>query len=284
MRMMATIKPSFTTKQINNALKKGGEIIFESGNYMLTDCLVLYSNTKVIARGATFFRKYKGRMLQLYVTPDTTKYNGVHDVEWHGGRFVANSSPENANVISLFHGKSIYMYDAYIQGCRGMHSVEINACKDIILIGSIISDQSAKDGEEFREAIQIDFANYDGLKVKGAKPNSHCYDGTHCDTIYIKQCSIQNCPNGIGTHTVSKCNKYHKNVIIEGCSVRTKHKDIKLYGFDGCSIRSVDCCDILVGAKNTAHLNSEGKVELSTPKRNKHIMIDDCGGARIEIE
>lgn len=281
---MTTIKPSFTTKQINNALKKGGEIIFEPGNYMLTDCLVLYSNTKVIARGATFFRKYKGRMLQLYVTPETVKYSGVHDVEWHSGRFVANSSPENANVISLFHGESIYIYDAYIQGCRGMHSVEINACKDIILIGSIISDQSSKDGEEFREGIQIDFANYDGLKVKGAKPNSPCYDGTHCDTIYIKQCTIQDCPNGIGTHTVSKGNKYHKNITIEGCSIRTKHKDIKLYGFANCTIRATNCYDILVGTKDTAHLNNGGVVGLPTPKRNKNIEIVTDADVRIKIE
>ena len=281
---MTTIKPSFTTKQINNALKKGGEIIFESGNYTLTDCLVLYSNTKVIARGATFFRKYKGRMLQLYVTPDTTKYNGVHDVEWQGGKFFAESSPENANVISLFHGKSIYMYDMWVAGCRGMHSIEVNACKDIILIGSIIQNQSSKDGEEFREAIQIDFANYDGLKVKGAKPNSPCYDGTHCDTIYIKQCTIQNCPNGIGTHTVSKGNKYHKNITIESCSIRTKHKDIKLYGFANCTICATNCCDILVGTKDTAHLNNGGKVGLSTPKRNKNIKIETYDDARIEIE
>ena len=281
---MTTIKPSFTTKQINNALKKGGEIIFESGNYMLTDCLVLYSNTKVIARGATFFRKCKGRMLQLYVTPDTTKYNGVHDVEWHGGCFVADTSPENANVISLFHGKYICLDDIRIKGCRGMHSVEVNACQHIELHELVISDQSAKDGEEFREAIQIDFANYDGLKVKGAKPTSPCYDGTHCDNVYIKQCTIQNCPNGIGTHTVSKGNKYHKDVTIEGCSIHTKHKDIKLYGFANCTIHITDCCDILVGTKDIAHLNSGGVVGLPTPKRNKNIKIDTYEDARITIE
>ena len=281
---MTTIKPSFTTRQINNALKKGGEIVFEPGNYTLTECLVLYSNTKVIARNATFLRQHKGRMLQLYVTPDTTKYNGVHDVEWHGGWFIADSSPENANVVSLFHGKSIYMYDMKITGCRGMHSIETNACRDVILMDCHISKQSSKDGEEFREAIQIDFANYDGLKVKGAKPTSPCYDGTHCYDVYIKRCAISDCPNGIGTHTVSKGNEYHKNVTIEGCSIGTKHRDIKLYEVDGCAIRSTDCYSILVGTKDTAHLNSGGKVELSTPKRNKSIKIDDCGDARIEIE
>ena len=281
---MTTIKPSFTTKQINNALKKGGDIEFLPGVYTLTDCLVLHSNTKVIAGGATFYRKHRGRMLQLYVTPETVKYNGVHDVEWHGGCFVADSSLENANVVSLFHGKYICLDDIRIKGCRGMHSVEVNACQNVELRELVISDQSAKDGEEFREAIQIDFANYDGLKVKGAKPDSPCYDGTHCDNVYIKQCAIQDCPNGIGTHTVSMGDKYHKNVTIEGCSIRAKHKDIKLYGFANCIICTTDCCDILVGTKDTAHLNAGGKVRLSTFKRNKNIKIDTYGDARIDVE
>ena len=111
-----------------------------------------------------------------------------------------------------------------------------------------------------------------------------CYDGTHCDTIYIKQCTIQNCPNGIGTHTVSKGNKYHKNVTIESCSISTKHKDIKLYGFANCTICATNCCDILVGTKDTAHLNNGGKVELPTSKRNKNIKIETYDNARIEIE
>ena len=281
---MTTIKPSFTTRQINNALKKGGDIKFEAGEYILKDCLILRSNTKVTANGALFVRAHKGRMLQLEVSPETTKYKGVHDSEWNGGTFVAYNVPDNANVISLFHGKSVYLSDIKVIGCRGMHSVEVNACKDIILVSLNIRGQSSKADETFREAIQIDFANYDGLKVKGAKPDSPCYDGTHCDGVYIKNCTIKDCPNGIGTHTVSKGNGYHKNVTIEGCSIGTKHRDIKLYEVDGCAIRSTDCYSILVGTKDTAHLNSGGKVELSTPKRNKNIKIDDCGDARIEIE
>jgi len=269
---MVTIKPSFSTRQINEALKNGGDFEFGLGTYTLDECLVLHSNTKVNAEKAVFVRNHKGRMLQTYVSPATVKYNGVHDVEWIGGQFYAGSVTENANVITLFHGKSISFRGVIIDGCRGMHSVEINACKDVLLENFLIKNQSSKKGEAFREAIQLDFANYDGLKVKGAKPDSPCYDGTHCSNIILRTCTIKSCPNGIGTHTVSKGNGYHKNISIESCVFSVHHWGIKLYGFDGCYIYHTQG-DFLVGTKDVAHLNTGGKVDLSTPKRNKNIVF-----------
>lgn len=266
------IEPSWTTKKINEALKNGGNFVFKTGKYTLDECLILHSNTKVNAENAVFIRNHKGRMLQTYVSPATVKYNGVHDVEWKGGQFLADTFNENANVITLFHAKSISFFDLIIDGCRGMHSVEINACKDILLQNFLIKNQSSKKCEGFREAIQLDFANYDGLKVKGAKPDSPCYDGTHCSDVIIRTCAIVSCPNGIGTHTVSKGNKYHKNIRIESCTFLVSHWGIKLYGFNGCDILHTQG-DMLIGSKDVAHLNTGGKVDLSTPKKNKNIVI-----------
>ena len=174
---MTIITPNLTTKQINKALEKGGEFVFESGEYTLTECLVLHSNTDVVCgEGVSFIRAHKGRMLQLHVTPDTKGYSGTHDVAWKNGKFFAGTRNENANVISLFHGKNIDFRSVAVVNCRGMHSIEVNACKSVVLFNCIIRDQTSKGKDTFREAIQIDFANYDGLKVKGAKPDSPCYD------------------------------------------------------------------------------------------------------------
>ena len=145
---MVTIKPSYSTKQINNALKKGGEFVFESGEYVLTECLVLHSNTDVVCgEDVSFIRAHKGRMLQLYVTPDTKGYNGTHDVSWRKGKFFAGTRNENANVISLFHGKNIAFRSVAIVGCRGMHSIEVNACAGVALSDCIIRDQTSKGKE-----------------------------------------------------------------------------------------------------------------------------------------
>ena len=274
------IEPSWTTKKINAALKrevlnKTKEIVFKLGNYNLTECLVLHSNTKVTCeKGVVFYRKHKGRMLELYVTPDTKAYKGVHDITWTGGTFLADSRSENANVISLFHGKNLTFENVRIEGCRGMHSLEINACKDVLIKGFSITNQSSKDNATYREAIQIDFANKDGLSMKGATGFSSCYDGTHCKNIEINDCYISDCPNGIGTHTVST-HGYHKNVVITDCWINVEHNAIQLFGFDGCVIDDChyDECPVLIGTKDTAHLNYGGKDKLLEPKGNKNVTI-----------
>ena len=155
-----------------------------------------------------------------------------------------------------------------------MHSLEINACKDVLIKGFSIVNQSSKDNATYREAIQIDFANKDGLFMKGATGFSPCYDGTHCKNIEIYDCYISDCPNGIGTHTVST-HGYHKNVVITDCWINVEHNAIQLFGFDGCVIDDChyDAHPVLIGTKDTAHLNYGGKDKLLQPKGNKNVTI-----------
>lgn len=267
------VDPSLTTKQINKALKENRYVEFNAGVYDLVKPLIVYSNTDVVCQpGVVFKRRHKGRMVQLYVTSDTTKYNGTHDVTWTGGTFVADTNSANANIITLFHSKDIRFKDLHISGCRGLHSIEVNACKSVVIDNCFIAEQTSKDKDTFREAIQIDFANKDGLSISGADGKSPCYDGTHCDGITITGCTFFNCPNGIGTHTVSEKEKYHTNVVIENCSFDAiSYKDVQLCGVDGCTIDSDGSVWLLT--KNTCHLNSGGKKKLVEPRRNKTVHI-----------
>lgn len=270
---MFYIDPTFTTKKINKELKENRYVEFKTGVYELTKPLIVYSNTDVVCQpGVVFKRRHKGRMVQLYVTPDTIKYNGTHDVTWTGGTFVADTNLANANVITLFHSKDIRLKDLYISGCRGLHSIEVNACKNVVIGNCFIAEQTSKDKETFREAIQIDFANKDGLSISGADSNSPCYDGTHCSGITITNCTFLNCPNGIGTHTVSEKEKYHTDIMIEDCFFNeTFYKDVQLCGVDGCTIN----CDpnVWLLTKNVCHLNSGGKKKLEEPRRNKAVHL-----------
>lgn len=271
------IKPSFSMAKINKALKENRYVEFETGVYDLTKALIVYSNTDIVCQpGVVFKRRHKGRMMQLYVTPDTKAYNGTHDVTWTGGTFVADTNSANANVITLFHSRAINLKDLYITGCRGLHSIEVNACKDVVIDSCFVGEQTSKDKETFREAIQIDFANKDGLSIAGANGNSPCYDGTHCRNITIHDCTFFNCPNGIGTHTVSEKEKYHTYIVIEDCKFNEVHyKDIQLCGVDVCTIDGDACVWLL--EKNVCHLNSGGKKKLEAPRRNKavHVYGDD---------
>lgn len=267
------ITPNLSTAKINKALEKNSYVEFKTGVYELTKPLIVYSNTDVVCQsGVVFKRRHKGRMMQLYVTPDTTKYSGTHDVTWTGGTFIADTNSVNANVITLFHSKEIRLKNMYITGCRGLHSIEVNACKNVVIDNCYVAKQTSKDKDTFREAIQIDFANKDGLSISGADGNSPCYDGTHCRNITIHNCTFFNCPNGIGTHTVSEKEKYHTNIMIKDCKFDEVHfKDIQLCGVDVCTIDSSAYVWLL--AKNVCHLNSGGKKKLEEPRRNKAVHV-----------
>lgn len=282
---MYYIEPSFTTKQINKALKENRDITFKSGRYRLTDCLILYSNTKVTCEGwVAFCREHKGRMLQLNVSPETTAYSGTHDIIWKGGIFHADYRNENANVVSLFHGKNITLQDIQIQGCRGYHSIEINACRNVLVEDCVIFDQSSKEGETFREAIQIDFANKDGLATKNAKGTSPCYDGTHCQDITIKNSIIRNCPNGFGTHTVSVDLEYHKNIKLLNVEfLDIQGYAIQLFGVDGFFANTSVEIKSHIGIKTQAHLNSGGKTKLAVERGNKNVKLR-CGETETVID
>jgi hypothetical protein len=85
----------------------------------------------------------------------------------------------------------------------------------MLLICILLKDHITLKGMEYKEAIQIDFSGYDGLKYINAKYNDVTYDGTHCNNIVISKNTFINCPTCIGTHTQCILNKYHKNIIIK---------------------------------------------------------------------
>ena len=149
--------------------------------------------------------------------------------------------------------------------------------------------QSSKPDENFREAIQIDFANYDGLKIKDVKNTAWCYDSTHCCDILVKNTTIETCPNGFGTHSVAHYEDYHRDIALENVSFNDiEHNDVQLFGVDGFTMsntRSI-VTDVVntgivkrpptihIGTKKKGHLMEGGKVTIE-PRRNKNIRIEN---------
>jgi len=287
---MFYIDSSFTTKKINKALKEQREVAFRRGTYKLKECLILHSDTMISCEsGVIFERHHKGRMLQTFADEHTSKYDGVHNVTWIGGIFTADTNVTPANVITLFHAKHIILSSVFISGCRGYHSIEINACRDVTITGSHIMSQSSKPNETFREAIQIDFASYDSLKLKGAKNTAWCYDNTHCCDIIVKNTTIEGCPNGFGTHSVYCAEKYHADITLENVRFNDiEHNDVQLFGVDGFTMSNIQSnvtgvADnrivtrqpvVHIGVKKKGHLVAGGKVEIE-PRRNKNIRIEN---------
>lgn len=287
---MYYIDPTFTTKKINKALKEQREVAFRRGTYKLKECLILHSDTMISCEsGVIFERHHKERMLQTFADEHTSRYDGVHNVTWTGGIFTADTNVTPANVITLFHAKHIILSSVFISGCRGYHSVEINACRDVTIVGSHIIGQSSKPDETFREAIQIDFASYDSLKIKGAKNTAWCYDNTHCCDIIVKNTTIETCPNGFGTHSVAYEEDYHRNITLENVRFNDiEHNDVQLFGVDGFTMSNIQSNVtsvannrivtrqpvVHIGTKKKGHLLDGGKVTIE-PRRNKNIRIEN---------
>lgn len=276
---MATIKPDMTVDKINSYLKKYREITFKSGTYKITAPLTVYSDTNITCKdGVIFERQFDGRMVEFNTAITTTKYNGTHDVTWKGGTFLASTNKTDANVMVLFHCKNIMLKDITFDGCRGLHSLEVNSSIDVKISNCKFKNQSAKPDADFREALQIDFANYDGLKWHGAASTAKCYDGTHCKNVTINNCSFENCPNGIGTHTVCYSPvAYHETIKINDCSFKDiTNYGIKILGMKDVSIKNCPSAKILINKKNNGHKTSGEKMDLKDGYRyNSNVTIDN---------
>ena len=276
--MTTIIKPSMTIKQINKALKSSGEFLFKSGTYNLTKTMVIYSNTTVNCEpNVVFNRKHGGRMMQLFVDANTTKYNGTHDVSWSGGRFVANTNNSSGIVIVVCHCKNIKFNNVIVDGCVELHSFEINSSQHVTIKNCTIMNQTTKPDEPHKEAVQIDFCYKGGLSIKDATAESPCYDDTHCDDVTISNCKFINCPNGVGTHTVSEDEEYHTNITIKDCIFTNIGKNaIRLLGMktvvvSGCSGDG----KLLVDKTKKAHRSVGGKVTLPSYRYNIGVTIND---------
>ena len=273
---MATVKPTMTATQINKYLKKYRDITFESGTYSLKKTLIVYSDTKIKCEPNVIFkREHGGRMLQLKVDASTTEYNGTHDVTWTGGKFVANTNSSSGIVIVICHCKNITFEDVTVDGCVALHSFEINSSQNVKINNCTIMNQTCREGEGYKEAIQIDFCYKGGLSITDATATSPCYDDWHCDNITISNCHFVNCPNGIGTHTVSEEADYHTNITIKDCTFTNIAKNaIRLLGMKKVNISG--CVGkIVIDKVKKAHRSVGGKVTLAEYRRNAEVTIDN---------
>lgn len=274
---MATIKPSFTVDKINQYLQKYRNITFKSGVYKITKMMICPSNTVVTCEPGVIFERYcRYQMLEMEASPDVTGYNGTHDVTWSGGIFKADKRPEDANVIVLYHCKNIILRNIVVDGCRGYHSIECNSSSGVHIENCLFSNQSVIEGEEFREAIQIDFAYDLGYPYRGEYGNP-ASDGTHCKDITIDNCEFRNVPNGIGTHTVYEKAKYHENIVISNCMFSdVKGNDIQLLSMKEVYIDHLThnmFAKINLGKRNKGYTLDGKKVKLSSTRYNVDVTM-----------
>ena len=275
---MATVKPTMKTSEINKYLAKYKKITFNPGTYKLTAPLIIYSDCTITCKDGVILERYHNDyMVKFYADKNTTEYNGCHDTKWKGGTLKANTSASSCNIFNLVHAKNITISNVVLEGCVDYHSIELNSSTDVTIKNCIFKDQTYKDGKNFREAIQIDFAYKVGVGVVGgAQPTDKCYDGTHCKNITISKCEFINCPNGIGTHVVYEKELYHENITIKDCTfTNIEKRGIRVMSMKNVKISNCDT-KILVACKKEGYpLVGESAKQLSKIRYNINVFIDN---------
>ena len=273
---MATIKPSFSTEKIKEYFKKYRNIKFKTGTYNIAGIVTIYSGTTVNCEpGVIFKRTCRYQMFETEASETSLEYNAAHDITWNGGTFLASTREEDAIVIVIYHAKNITFNNITVDGCRGYHSIECNSSQNVRIENSTFKNQTSIEGAPYREAIQIDFAYQLGYPYRGTV-NAPANDGTHCKDITIVNCTFENVPNGIGTHTVSKTADFHENITIENCTFKNVERyGIQLQGMKNVTIRNCPTAVIAVQKRNQAHKLNGDKVDLTKPRYNLNVTIDD---------
>jgi hypothetical protein len=215
------ISPDMNIDDIVEGIRDNRLIIINSGVYNIMKSLVLYPNTRIILKpDATLKRSANVPVFTTKVLPSTTGYNGTNNVQIEGGIIDGNVKGVGfGNMTQFMHARGIIMDRVTFRDTNGSHAIEINSSKNVrILDCNILGYIPNKDGA-YREAIQIDFANYSALTVVPSK-SAQCYDNTHCEDIYISRCVFDKSEkypapiNAIGAHTQSATDKKHQNIFI----------------------------------------------------------------------
>ena len=272
---MATIKPTFTVDKINDYLKKYKNIKFKAGIYNISKMMTVHSGATVTCEpGVIFKRTCQYQMLEMAASENVKGYEGTHNVTWIGGTFLASNRADDAIVIVLYHCSDIVLKDIVVDGCRGYHSIECNSSQNVRIENCTFKNQSPIPGADYREAIQIDFAYDLGYPYRGIK-GATASDGTHCKNITITNCTFENVPNGIGTHTVSETAVYHQGISISNCTfINIARNGIQLLDMKDVTI--TNCSTTIAVQKRTKGYTLDGtKVKLSKTRYNVNVVVDD---------
>lgn len=204
-------------------LKDGGTVYFPDGTYLISACLIFYSNqTLKFSDNAVLLRSAQTEeparyLLASYSEPDIGGYDGTHNVIISGGIFDGNENLSGK--ITFFN--TVHCNNITIKNCRFIHGaqwhyIELNSTSNALVSDCMFDGTSYTSVRNnlTSELIQIDAPaegaygpvyNYCGELI------DFCKDGTPCSGIKIDSC-IFNCGGftAIGHH----CNSAHNNVFI----------------------------------------------------------------------
>lgn len=212
LRLDSTGRKNITPK-LNAFLKKHRAIktklVFYSGTYKIDGSIIMGSNVEIVGKKNVTL-KAAGPYACMYPSFKKGYSGGIHDVSWENISFDGGSA--KAFTTQMVHAKNITYRNCtfkemqptlgHVFDLDGSSNIKILNCS-FIGRGSTVSENSS-----YKEAIQLDYAYYNGLSVR-----SYCdgLDGLPTKNVTVKNCKflplmknkklIDYAPIPIGSHS-----------------------------------------------------------------------------------
>lgn len=270
----------------------GGTVIIPSGVYLISDFLVVRSDTTITASGATLRAVGDTGLLRSFAATDSfAGYGGNSRIRVFGGIWDGNAgdgsddtTTATTNVMGFIHGRDILVRDATIRNVSSAHGIELNAIDGGRVIGCRFEgfrDNSGDDSRQFSEAIQIDVT---------ASPGSSSiplYDDTPSRNVLVQGCYMGAAVDGsghgpfgklVGSHT-APAGVMYEGIRVIGCLVDGA-LDIAIRAYSW--RRSVIAGNVIVNAAShgIAHDTADDQLGSTIIADNT---IVDAGGSGIVV-
>lgn len=204
-------------------MKGGGTVYFPDGIYLISSCLIFYSNQHLkFSDKAVLLRSDKEEnitryMLASHSDPETGEYDGTHDVIISGGIFDGNASlTEKLTILNTVHCKNITVENCRFINGAFWHYIELNSTQNAVVRNCVFDGKSYT---AMRDNLTSELIQFDAPKVGTYGPVYNCNgdlidflpDETPCRNIKIESC-IFKCGgfSAIGHHG----NDEHTNIKI----------------------------------------------------------------------
>ncbi|MDO5292786.1 MAG: right-handed parallel beta-helix repeat-containing protein [bacterium] len=204
-------------KTLKETGKKQLEVTLKEGTYELTDDLVIYSDTILVARDCKIIKKHqKGPMVRNYLYDREKGQNYAANIKiigglWDGGAGITEKKSDET--FRFIHAKNVEVRDLTIKNIMAGHLLTLAGVDHAIVDRCTFSSYCVYGTT--KEALHLDLVHSRHMvPVVESSKKQICYDDAPCKNIIVSNCKFYNVPAGVGSHSAVR-GMYNENIVIK---------------------------------------------------------------------
>ncbi len=233
-------------------------VTIEPGTYYLYASLCVYSNTTIVATGATiYYVRRSGDGAAPAIFNDAAgvyKYNGASNITVDGGIWDLQGAKgqemygKRLEGFRFMHCKNITVKNLTMRNMYTTHMLTIEGVDTATVTNCTFKDQVAI--KQKKEAIHIDCMHNDAIAP--SSQGNVKYDETFTNNLTVDSCTFINVPRGVGTHIAIE-GSYPDNMVITNNTFKNiTYEAIKAFCYKNYVIKgnTIDKCGLGIKAYN----------------------------------